>query len=51
MIYDQGSDTYKVQIAKIHKREWKVLEEVTDIHWDTLGDVIDGLVEQPDATK
>ena len=51
VIFDEATDTYKVQIAKIHKREWKVLEEVTDIHWDTLGDVIDGLVEQPSVTK
>jgi hypothetical protein len=51
VIFDEGLDTYKVQIAKIRKREWVVLEEVTDVNCDTLGDVIDGLVKQPDAIK
>ncbi|MBW4638581.1 MAG: hypothetical protein KME05_10150 [Gloeocapsa sp. UFS-A4-WI-NPMV-4B04] len=46
VIYEQGSDTYKVQIAKIRKHEWIVKQEVTDVYCDTLGDVIDGLVEQ-----
>lgn len=51
VIYDQASDTYTVQIAKIRKREWIVKKEVTDVYCDTLGDVIDGLVEQPSETK
>jgi hypothetical protein len=46
VIYNQASDTYKVQIAKIRKHEWIVKQEVTDVYGDTLGDVIDGLVEQ-----
>ncbi len=38
VIYDQGSDTYKVQIGKIRNlHKWDVLKEVTGIHWDTLG--------------
>lgn len=47
VIYDEATDTYKVQIGKIRSlHEWDVVKEVADIHWDNLGDVIDGLVEQ-----
>lgn len=51
VIYAQDSDTYIVQIGNIRKSEWNVKKEVTDVYWDNLGNVIDGLVEQPDAIK
>lgn len=47
VIYDEATDTYKVQIGKIrslHERD--VIKEVTGVYCDNLGNVIDGLVEQ-----
>ena len=46
VIYETGSDTYKVQLGVIRKGAWVVKKEVNDVYWDNLGDVIDGLVER-----
>lgn len=46
VVYEAGSDTFKVQLVKAGE----LVKEVTDVYLDNLTDVIDGMVEK-DCTQ